>query len=269
RNRLAVDTGALHVTLHTERSFSTALLIHCRLLIQVLGHFYDAKRRENKEAGDAHLRAIYETGARVTHDIKNLLQSLNTMAGALQVATTPEQEHRGFNLLKRRLPDFGRRLQRALEKLERPAASQSELVSAATWCENLGERLSADGVTFTAELAAPARCLPRDCFDSVVDNLVDNALNKVAAGQATRVSVTVRADDDGVTCAVTDDGRAIDPGVARRLFREPVESQTGHGIGLYQAARLARLAGCTLTLATNDDGAVSFRIHCPAAPPPG
>ncbi|MEQ8230471.1 MAG: ATP-binding protein [Gammaproteobacteria bacterium] len=264
RNRLEVDTGELLVALHTERSFSTALLIHCRLLIQVLGHFYAAKRRENKEAGDAHLRAIYETGARVTHDIKNLLQSLNTMAGALQTATTPEQEHRGFNLLKRRLPDLGRRLQRALEKLERPAASQSEQVSAAAWCQNLGVRLAAEGIAFDAELVDPARGLPRDCFDSVVDNLLDNALNKLAAGQASKVAVAVRADAGGVICEVSDDGRAITPTVVRRLFREPVDSQTGHGIGLYQAARLADLAGCALTLANNVDGAVTFRIHCPA-----
>ena len=44
-NHLTVETDSLRITLHTERSFSSALLIHCRLLIQVLGHFYVAKQR--------------------------------------------------------------------------------------------------------------------------------------------------------------------------------------------------------------------------------
>ena len=261
---LDVETDQIRVTLHTERSFSTALLIHCRLLIQVLGHFYVAKRRENKETGEAHLRAIYETGARVTHDIKNLLQSLNTMASTLQMATTPEQEHRGFNLLKRRLPEIGRRLRRALEKLERPAAGSPERIGVIEWCDRLGERVAAEGIELTTEIAAPGLCLPRDCFDSVVDNLLDNALHKVAAGQATRASVRVRADAAGVACEVRDNGRAIPPELTRRLFNEPVESQSGHGIGLFQAARQARLAGCELALAENSDGAVTFRITCSA-----
>ena len=64
-----MDTEALKVTGYAERSFSSALLIHCRLLIQVLGHVYVAKRRENEQASEARLRASYATGARVTPDV--------------------------------------------------------------------------------------------------------------------------------------------------------------------------------------------------------
>jgi len=90
---------------------------------------------------------------------------------------------------------------------------------------------------------------------------------ELAAGQAMRARVRVRADASGVACEVSDDGRALPPELTRRLFNEPVESQTGHGIGLFQAARQARLAGCELTLAENTDGAVRFRITCNAQPP--
>ena len=38
-------------------------------------HFYIAKIREKTLTQQTHLKAIYETGARITHDIKNLLQS--------------------------------------------------------------------------------------------------------------------------------------------------------------------------------------------------
>jgi hypothetical protein len=193
RHPLVVENDALRIKLYAERSFSAALLVHCHLLIQVLGHFYVAKRRENEEADQAHLRALYETGARLTHDIKNLLQALDTLAGALAVAHTPSQEQRGFHLLKRRLPDIARRLRRALDKLERPVEAPPVLVTAERWWQSLREHLADRPVTLAATLTCPRQHLPRDCFDSVIDNFVDNALSKLAAGQAHTVHVDLVA----------------------------------------------------------------------------
>lgn len=260
--KLAVDTKSLKVTLYTERSFSSALLIHCRLLIQVLGHFYAAKQRENEEANEAHLRAIYETGARVTHDIKNLLQTLTTMAGSLQTATTPEQERRGFNLLKRSLPDIGSRLQVALDKLQRPVESKPDSLPAGDWWATICDQFADSGIDLDASIDDPGRRLPAECFDSVLGNLIDNAKHKIAAGAASEVVVHLGVKDQGVSLSVTDDGSAIPDDLAQQIFRGPVASQTGLGIGLYQAARQAQLAGCQLALAENRDGAVTFAITC-------
>jgi hypothetical protein len=44
-----------------------------------------------------------------------------------------------------------------------------------------------------------------------------------------------------------------------------VASRTGLGIGLYQAAELARRHGCQLRLAENVDGRVSFELSCASA----
>jgi sensor histidine kinase regulating citrate/malate metabolism len=63
---------------------------------------------------------------------------------------------------------------------------------------------------------------------------------------------------------VRDDGAAVPSAIARRLFQAPVASTQGHGIGLFQAARQAELAGCTVALAENRAGAVAFTVHCPA-----
>ncbi len=270
-HQLTVDTDALQITLFTERSFSSALLIHCRLLIQVLGHFYVAKRRENEEANEAHLRAIYETGARVTHDIKNLLQSLNTMASSMQAVGNQEQEHEGFILLKRRLPDIARRLQLALDKLQRPETDRQELIAISVWWDELRERLTDTEIALEAQIADPDAKIPRECFDSVVDNLIDNARNKIAAGGARSVTVKLDASDGEVYCSVSDDGSSIEGAVVRALLRQPVPSSNGLGIGLYQAARQAQLAGYELTLGENRDGAVRFdlRWRGDAGPPAG
>ena len=258
-----VEAGELLVTLYTERNFSAALLIHCRLLIQVLGHFHVAKRREDQETSEAHLRAIYETGARLTHDIKNLLQSLNTMTGALNDARSPEQEQRGVDLLKRRLPDVAERLQRALAKLERPQASVPDRVTVADWWAHCQTRLDEEQVSADVTIVNAALTIPADTFDSVVDNLLDNAAYKRARGDATGVRLQLRADDEGVRCTVTDNGAAIEQAIAARLFREPIEPESGHGIGLFQAARQAESSGCRLELTDNRDGAVAFTIACP------
>ena len=260
RFHLDVRSDEIEITLYAERSFSAALYTHCHLLIQVLGHFHAAKLRENKETNEAHLRAIYETGARVTHDIKNLLQALDTLASALDDATSPTQEQRGFSLLKRRLPDIARRLRRALDKLERPAQPQIEYIGAAVWWAALREHADGAATVLEADLEDPLRLLPRDCFDSAVDNFLDNAVHKIAAGQAQAIHITLQATPAAVVCTVSDDGPALPIEIVRRLFRAPIESQTGHGIGLFQAARQAELAGCTVELCENRDGAVRFSI---------
>ena len=259
---LALQTEALSITLYTERSVSSALLIHCRLLVQVLGHFYVAKQRESEQAGAAHLRAVHETGARVTHDIKNLLQSLNTLAAALQSASGEQQEQRGFELLKRRLPDIAQRLKVALEKLQRPQTQVAALMPAAQWWREQSERLAEGDIELTAELSDEHALLPGDSFDSIVDNLIDNARHKVAAGQARHIALALSARDGAVSLQVRDDGQALDESLARQLFLRPVPSSTGLGIGLYQAAALARRSGCELRLLENRAGHVSFELRC-------
>jgi len=260
RFHLEMRSDEIEITLYAERAFSAALYTHCHLLIQVLSHFHAAKLRENKETNEAHLRAIYETGARVTHDIKNLLQALDTLASALDNAASPTQEQRGFSLLKRRLPDIARRLRRALDKLERPTQPQIEYIGAAAWWAALREHADGIAAVFEAHMEDPLRQLPRDCFDSTVDNFLDNAVHKLAAGRAQTIHIALHATPAAVVCTVSDDGEALPTEIVRRLFRAPIESHTGHGIGLFQAARQAELAGCTVELRENRDGAVRFSI---------
>ena len=69
----------------------------------------------------------------------------------------------------------------------------------------------------------------------------------------------------GVTFAdgaltVEDDGLAIPPGLIANLFREPVSSEDGLGVGLYHASRQASSAGYSLTLVENRAGRVAFKL---------
>jgi len=60
---------------------------------------------------------------------------------------------------------------------------------------------------------------------------------------------------------VTDTGRAIDEKITALLFKEPLKSDNGLGIGLLQAAKQAESIGYTLRLNENLTGNVCFELH--------
>src|SRR5258706_15732165 len=96
--------------------------------------------------------------------------------------------------------------------------------------------------------------VPKALFDSLADNLLQNALGKRAADAQTRIRVSVLG-REGPELRVHDSGGAVPPEIASQLLRAPVRSSGGLGIGLYQAARPAEKSGYALTLADNPAGA--------------
>jgi C4-dicarboxylate-specific signal transduction histidine kinase len=64
----------------------------------------------------------------------------------------------------------------------------------------------------------------------------------------------------GPRLRVCDDGAPVPAELAEELFRGPVSSESGLGVGLYQAAAFAAQTGCALVLAKNSKGAVCFEL---------
>ena len=102
--------------------------------------------------------------------------------------------------------------------------------------------------------------LPGALFDSVAENLLQNALSKRQHESGIEISVNLTVDRGNPDLSVRDTGQAIAPAMADALFREPVRSEFGLGIGLYHAAKQAEEAGYRLSLAENRPGAVVFRL---------
>lgn len=258
-----LTTDSLEVTLFTERPVGPSLLIHCRLLIQVLGHFYSAKIRETEQASQAHLQAVHETGARLTHDIKNLLQSLKTTTAAILEdidSTDKNRELQRQSLLRRQLPQITQRLQLALDKLQQPAPQEIESSEIATWWEQLIARHDSENIEFLADIHDGELGLPRECFDSVVENLLDNARNKAKKSDPIQIKVGLYEKDGAIVLSVVDNGHAIETSLATRILSQPVASDDGLGIGLYQSAQQAAVNGYHLVLSENVDGAVRFTL---------
>ncbi|MDP1718761.1 MAG: HAMP domain-containing sensor histidine kinase [Burkholderiales bacterium] len=248
----------LRLKIYTRWSLSPALLLHLKLLTQMVGHFYEAKRREQIQRQNAYTQAIYETGARLTHDVKNLLQSLRSLCSAVDTSGT-DQAAELQALMQRQLPQITQRLSATLDKLQAPQEADSSQVDAALWWESLTQRHSGRNIQFNVDGPAPDIMLPAELFDSITDNLIDNALRKPAGGEKLQVRVTFSPALGG-TLTVCDNGAAINRSVAAELFDAPVASHTGLGVGLYHAAKQANLLGYRLALAANEPGRVCFML---------
>ena len=254
----------LRMKIYTRWSLSPAVLLHLRLLTQMVGHFHDAKRREEAQRQSAYTQAIYETGARLTHDVKNLLQSLRSLCAAAETSGADQAQALQM-LMQRQLPVITQRLNVTLEKLRSPQQSDAARVDGVAWWEGLLQRYAGRSIQFQADGNGKDLRLPAELFDRVADNLIENAFNKDPAGPGVQVRVTLSADRGG-TLTVCDTGPAIAKDVAGQLFEAPVPSQTGLGIGLYHSARQATQLGYRLALAANRAGSVCFTLTRDDAP---
>ena len=248
----------LTLTWQSPRPLTPALALHVRLLSQLLGYFYAAKVREQTLREQAYSQAIHDTGARLTHDVKNILQSMKTLIAAAETSTAEDGE-RLQALMKRQLPQLAARLSQTVDKLKQPAEMDTAHLPAQAWWTALQTRYEHDDVQFFAE-AVDDTPLPQDLFDSVADNLLTNALRK-RQREAAHVAVEVRLTVSPLaSLTVTDSGTPAPEHVARNLFLSPVASDFGLGVGLYQAARQAARVGYRLELPDNHAGRVSFRL---------
>src|SRR5882672_6705429 len=231
-NAVEFATPEIALTIYSRFRVGPALQWHLHLLAQLLAEFYVAKLREAQLRQSSYLQAVHETGARTTHDIKNLLQSLNVLCS---VATGSDyRDSSQLNaLVRRQLPLVAQRLAQTLERLQRPQAESESYIPAAHWWEGISRQYQSEGVEFIPAKVAPDSRLPRSLFDSVADNLIRNALAKRAEEPGVRVRVSLEAD----VLRVCDTGSAVPADVAAGLLRSPVSSSGGLGIGLYQAAR--------------------------------
>jgi signal transduction histidine kinase len=255
----------VRVMLYTSHSLSPALAWHFQLLVQLLGEFHADKVRAVQLKQLFYLQAVHETGARLTHDVKNLLQSLETLCHAAEEADA-ENSPEFRALLRRQLPALVNRLGVTLSKLQSAQDdSVAELQAPQTWWSEIGRRYpQATWMRFEAQIAAEAMEIPAAVFSSALENLLANAEEKRATDRNLAVSVTLNAAAETVSLSVCDSGTPVPADIAARVLQAPVPSANGLGIGLFQATRLARAAGFALELRENRPGRVCFVLTGPA-----
>ena len=195
--------------------------------------------------------------ASVSHEFKSPLASMRLSAETLALRATDPSSRR----LGRRLVEDGDRLLRLVDNLldttqvedgdfrvQREAVSLSAAAEAAVAEQR--ERAAALQVTLHDDV-------PTDTYvnadpvavETVLRNLIDNALNACADAGANGHAVQIRASTDArsVTLSVADDGIGFPPGEAERIFgkfyrhAEETRHAAGTGLGLYVVRRLTAL----------------------------
>lgn len=253
---IEVTEGGLRLTFFSQQSAGPAVRLHIHLLTRLLAHFYQAKLHEQHLREMARLQAIYETGARLTHDLKNMLQSLFALASLAQ-----QNKDSALPALQKQLPLLAQRIETTLSKLKMPQMeSDAALQPLAAWWESLRLRHQHAGITWLGAdtLRASPCAIPVALFDSVADNLIDNAIAKRQEQPGISIRITLSAEP--LRLAVCDDGTAIPAPLASSLLHTVVPSENGLGVGLYQAARWAGQLGYRLALRDNHDGCVRFEL---------
>ena len=138
---------AVELKLYAHNPIGPALMLHTKLMLSVITFYYSAKLQEQQLIKQAHLRAIYETGSKLTHDIKNILQSAQTLTQVVQ-----DEQHRTEDvaqLIRKQLPLLTQRLRSTLEKLSAPRDIKSSSCDIKLWWQQLNDRYIGRDIIFS------------------------------------------------------------------------------------------------------------------------
>lgn len=268
---VAIHEADLHLTLYAKQALNPAVLLHMHLLTRLVGYFYQAKQREQSLRDITRLQAVYEIGSRLTHDLKNMLQSLLSLTSIAQ-----SREERAQQLLQQQLPLLTKRIEQTLSKLKQPQVEdETPLLSLAAWWDAARLRNQHQQIQWNAPEAMPDSMVPAALFDCVLDNLLANALRKKQSRIDIHITVEIhfglitgnarRASDIAgkslLRLSVCDDGEPVPEAIAANLLRNVVISKQGLGVGLYQAAQWAEQLDYNLRLSSNQAGSVCFELR--------
>jgi K+-sensing histidine kinase KdpD len=204
------------------------------------------------------MQAFYETGSRLTHDIKNILQSVGTLVTAAQ--QTNDDDNEGLvKLIRKQLPVLNQRIAATLDKLKAPSEEKKRQEKISAWWKELRLRYTQPQIEFIAA-QLPTYDINAEVLDSVIDNLLSNAIEKTKYEPNTLIKIEILELSNIYRIEVTDTGKAMPEDVAKQLFRKHISSHNGLGVGLYHAAQDAIQAGYGLSLTKNVDGAVQFAV---------
>jgi len=246
----------LQIELHSHIPMGNALKIHAQLLLQLMSYFYQSKLREITLKNQTHLKAVYETGSKLTHDIKNILQSLQTLTVVVQASDDTQNSH---DLLEKQLPVLTQRLQSTLDKLQTKTDTGQNFKLLSDWWTELQSRYHGRDISFKNVTDKDIE-IDTDIFDTILENLLENARSKRRNKPDTSITASLYSSDKCYYIDVCDSGEPVPDSKANILFNQILPSKDGYGIGLYQSAQLARKNNYELKLVENKEGNVCFRI---------
>ncbi|VAW67476.1 hypothetical protein MNBD_GAMMA10-1739 [hydrothermal vent metagenome] len=256
RYQTTFSDNNIQISLYSHAPMGSALKIHAHLLLHLLIYFYTSKLREITLKNQAHLKAVYETGSKLTHDIKNILQALQALTSVVQTSDNPTNSHQ---LMEKQLPLLTQRLKNTLDKLQTKTDTGLSFALVSTWWKELQSRYHGRDIIFTgsAELEIS---IDTDVFNSILENLLENSRSKRRSHPEIEITASLGVVNKQVVVQVCDTGEPVPDSKTDALFKQILPSNDGYGIGLYQCAQLAARNGFKLCLLHNTEGNVCFQL---------
>ena len=233
---------------------------------------------------DAQLRKRQQNFlAAVSHELKSPLASIRLAAESLIRRPDHDQTER----LARRMLEDGDRLLRMVENLldtTRLEEGRVELKGEAIMLSGTvgasaaqyEEQARSHGIEIHLDVADDLQ-IEADpvAIETVLRNLLDNAIKACVAGQGQNVWIDARPADGFVRINVRDDGSGFSPEDAKMIFEkfyrlgdEMRRSTPGTGLGLYLVRGLAEISGARVNAASEGPGlGATVTLEWPAASP--
>jgi signal transduction histidine kinase len=227
------------------------------ILTRAIRHDADLRRRQQNFL------------AAVSHEFKSPLASVQLAAETLVLRSADGD---GKRLGQRILEDCERLLRmvdnlldttRLEEGRHRLVPERVDLRNAvATSVAEVADRAQRHGVRFDTDVAQGlVLTVDRTALESVLRNLLDNALKACVAGSGTSINVSAARAGGNVELTVRDDGLGFPPEEAAMMFEkfyrlgdELRRTTPGTGLGLYIVKRLAELSGATVSATSEGPG---------------
>ncbi|WP_066412224.1 ATP-binding protein [Halorubrum aethiopicum] len=251
----------------------------------IAGYLAVRQEAEARRARDA-TRAVSFVNHLIRHDLRNDLSTIRGYAD-LAEATAHGGGDSGSAAGDAAGPDgrdaaavIATKADEGLDRLETTSAVADALVGdadlhrvdlASVTREILEGLRDRPDVTVEADLTEEAPVTANDGLRSVVDNLVENAVEH-AGGDAT-LRVTVRDDDRAVTLSIDDDGPGLPPEQRAALFGDAADDGAGDGDGaddgggggLFIVDSLVEEYDGTISVGEADLGGTRFEVTFPRA----
>jgi signal transduction histidine kinase len=242
------------------------------LSLRALRRYQEATRRQVAE-----LEAF---AGQVSHDLRSPLQTVQLAVGALSRASGDPQVQRlaeralaGVRRLDGMIGDLLQFARAGATWGEGRADVREVLASAKERLRPLAERTGVE-LTFdegaaqgeaTIDLVAGIAPV---ALETVVANLVENAIKYRKPDRRNRVEVAARAVGDRVLLTVADTGVGIPPDLLPRIFEPFVQGSRrpdSYGLGLAAVKRLVEAHRGTVTAASEEGRGTTFTVDLPRA----
>ncbi|MEL6478968.1 MAG: HAMP domain-containing sensor histidine kinase [Pseudomonadota bacterium] len=242
------------------------------------GELHDAEQALSEMQQDVHralkerarLASLGEAVAKISHDLRNLLSSLQLMVDRIERSSDP--------VVARVMPKMIGSLDRAISlcqrtlnfgKAEEPAP-EIRAVDLARLCAEVTEALGLrNGGVVEAEIdIAEGHTVSADPeqLHRVLTNLVRNAHQAIeATNRPGQVCLSAEAADESDTILIRDTGPGLPKRAIEHLF-QPFKggvTKGGSGLGLAIAHELVAAHGGKLELVTSTTAGTTFAIHLP------